>query len=61
VGNLGPFDTLPVGTVAKVCVTKASAASGQSNDLMVRQVLRQLGHQTSPYHIPPFTAEGCTS
>src|SRR5438552_266999 len=24
VGNLGPFDTLPVGTVAKVCVTKAS-------------------------------------
>src|SRR3954451_23056236 len=61
VGNLGPFDTLPVGTVAKVCVTKASTASGQGSDLMVRQVLRQLGHQTSPYHIPPFSAEGCTS
>ena len=56
VGNLGPFDTLPVGTVAKVCVTKASG-----DEFVVRQILRQLGHQTSPYHIPPFSADGCTS
>jgi hypothetical protein len=55
VGNLGPFDTLPVQTVGKFCVTKAS----NSGDLLVRQVLRQLGHPTSPLHIPPFTADGC--
>ena len=55
-GNLGPFDTLPVNTIAKFCVTKAS---GDGNDLVVRQVLRHLGHQTSPYHIPPFSADGC--
>ena len=57
VGNLGPFDTLPVGTIGKVCVTLASAGSG---DFVVRQILRQTGHQTSPFHIPPFSADGCT-
>jgi hypothetical protein len=56
VGNLGPFDTLPVGTVAKLCVTPAAAGS---HDLIVREILRQLGHQTSPFHIPPFSADGC--
>jgi len=61
-GNLGPFDTLPVGTIGKVCVSKASnPSSSQSNDLVVRQIIRQLGHQTSPFHIPPFSAEGCAS
>ena len=59
VGNLGPFDTLPVGTIGKICVTKAS--SGESNDLIVRQIIRQPGHQTSPFHIPPFSADGCAS
>jgi hypothetical protein len=54
VGNLGPFDTLPVGTIGKFCVTKAS-----DNDLAVRQIVRHLGHQTSPFHIPPFSADGC--
>jgi hypothetical protein len=58
-GNLGPFDTLPVGTIGKVCVTKAS--SGQGNELVVRQILRHLGHQTSPFHIPPFSADGCAT
>jgi len=56
IGNLGPFDTLPVGTVAKFCVSKAS---GKADELVVRQILRQLGHQTAPYHIPPFSADGC--
>src|SRR5271167_3201768 len=28
VGNLGPFDTMPVGTIGKFCVSKVS---GQSN------------------------------
>ena len=56
-GNLGPFDSVPVGTIGKICVTKASS----SNDLIVRQVIRQLGHQTAPFHIPPFSAEGCPS
>ena len=56
VGNLGPFDNLPVQTVAKLCVSKA----GQ-NELMVREILRQLGHQTAPYHIPPLSAGGCSS
>jgi hypothetical protein len=56
VGNLGPFDTLPVNTIGKFCVTKAS---GGGNDLVVRQVVRHLGHQTAPYHIPPFSADGC--
>ena len=54
VGNLGPFDNLPVGTIGKVCVARA----GQ-NELMVREILRQLGHQTAPFHIPPFSAGGC--
>ena len=62
VGNLGPFDTLPEGTIGKVCVAKANnAKSGQNNDLIVRQVLRQLGHPTAPFHVPPFSAEGCAS
>lgn len=55
VGNLGPFDSLPVRTFGKICVTRP--ASG--NELSVRQVVRQLGHQTAPFHLPPFTAEGC--
>jgi hypothetical protein len=57
IGNLGPFDTLPVLTIAKFCVSKAS---GKADELVVRQILRHLGHQTAPYHIPPFSAEGCT-
>ena len=55
VGNLGPFDNLPVGTIGKLCV----ARTGQGNELVVREVLRQLGHQTAPFHIPPFNATGC--
>jgi hypothetical protein len=58
-GNLGPFDTLPVGTIGKICVSKASNPGSGPNDLVVREIVRQLGHQTSPFHIPPFTAEGC--
>ena len=23
------------------------------------EIVRQLGHQTAPFHIPPYTAEGC--
>ena len=57
VGNLGPFDSLPVETFGKICVSKAS--SGPSNELIVREVVRQLGHETAPFHRPPFTAEGC--
>jgi len=53
-GNLGPFDSIPVGTIGKVCVSKAS-----NNDLVVRQVVRSLGHETAPFHRPPFTADGC--
>jgi hypothetical protein len=56
VGNLGPFDNLPVQTVGKLCVTHAA----QNNELMVKGVLRQLGHQTAPYHIPPLQEGGCT-
>jgi hypothetical protein len=56
VGNMGPFDNIPVGTIGKICVTKASA---DSKDLVVKQIVRQLGHQTAPFHIPPFTADGC--
>jgi hypothetical protein len=56
VGNMGPFDNIPVGTIGKICVTKAS---GDSKDLVVKQIVRQLGHQTAPFHIPPFTADGC--
>ena len=54
-GNLGPFDSVPVGTIGKICVTKAS----QGNDLVVREVIRQLGHETAPFHRPPFSAAGC--
>jgi hypothetical protein len=62
IGNLGPFDTLPVGTIGKVCVSKASNPdAGPGNELVVRQIVRHLGHQTSPFHVPPFNAEGCTS
>ena len=57
VGNLGPFDNLPVGTLGKVCVSRA----GQNNELMVREILRQLGHQTAPFHIPPLSPGGCSS
>ena len=53
VGDLGPFDDLPVGTVLKICVTKAS--SGE--DLAVRRIIRHRGHATSPFHIPPYSAE----
>jgi hypothetical protein len=55
-GNLGPFDNTPVGTIGKICVTKASGG-----ELVVRQVVRQLGHETAPFHRPPFSADGCTS
>jgi len=27
----------------------------------VKQILRQLGHQTAPYHIPPLENGGCPS
>jgi hypothetical protein len=57
VGNLGPFDSIPVGTIGKVCVVKASNP-GQ-NDFIVREVIRQLGHETAPFHRPPFSAAGC--
>src|SRR6266404_5523813 len=54
IGNMGPFDNIPVGTIGKICVTKAS---GDGKDLMVKQIVRQLGHQTAPFHIPPFSAD----
>jgi hypothetical protein len=60
VGNLGPFDSIPVGTIGKVCVSRASnPSSGQNNDLIVREVIRQLGHETAPFHRPPFSGAGC--
>jgi hypothetical protein len=60
VGNLGPFDSIPVGTIGKVCVSKASGPSpAQSGDLLVREVIRQLGHETAPFHRPPFSSDGC--
>ena len=55
VGNLGPFDNTPIGTIGKVCVTKAG------NDLVVRQIVRHMGHETAPFHRPPFSADGCPS
>jgi len=55
-GNLGPFDNTPIGTIGKICVTKASGG-----DLVVRQVVRQLGHETAPFHRPPFNTDGCSS
>jgi len=58
VGNLGPFDNTPIGTIGKFCVTKAS---GQGSDIIVKQVVRQLGHETAPFHRPPFSADGCSS
>jgi hypothetical protein len=51
-GNLGPFDTLPVGTYGKLCITKANDA------LVVRSVIRGDG-QNAPFVLPPFTNEGC--
>ena len=60
VGNLGPFDSIPVGTIGKICVTKANnPSSGQNNDIAVREVIRQLGHETAPFHRPPFSGAGC--
>jgi hypothetical protein len=56
VGNLGPFDNLPVETVGKLCVSRG----GQNNQLVVKEILRQLGHQTAPYHIPPLSTGGCS-
>ena len=53
IGNLGPFDNLPVETVGKICVTR------NGNQFAVKQILRQLGHQTAPYHIPPLENGGC--
>ena len=50
-GNLGPFDNLPVGTFAKICVTKAN------NALVVRGVVR--GTVNAPFVMPPFTNDGC--
>jgi hypothetical protein len=58
IGNLGPFDNIPVGTIGKICVTKAS---GDSKDVIVKQIVRQLGHETAPFHRPPFSADGCPS
>ena len=59
-GNLGPFDSIPVGTIGKICVTKASNPSAEQNsDLAVREVIRQLGHETAPFHRPPFSGAGC--
>jgi hypothetical protein len=52
VGNLGPFDDLPVGTFAKICVTATD------NGLLVRDVIRGTG-QNAPFQIPPFNAGGC--
>lgn len=61
-GNLGPFDNLPPATFGKLCVSMADSPSpGQNDDLVVRQIVRQLGHQTAPFHLPPFSGEGCTS
>ena len=59
VGNLGPFDSMPVGTIGKVCVSKAN--SDANNDFIVREILRQLGHETAPFHRPPFSAAGCSA
>jgi hypothetical protein len=56
VGNLGPFDNTPIGTIGKICVTK-----GSGNELVVRQIVRQMGHETAPFHRPPFSADGCPS
>jgi len=55
VGNLGPFDSIPVGTIGKICIMKAS----NPKEVLARSVIRQPGHSTSPFHLPPFTAEGC--
>ena len=50
-GNVGPYDNLPAGTFGKFCVTRAT--------MTVRSVVRSTGHQTAPFHLPPFTADGC--
>lgn len=51
-GNLGPFDSLPVGTYGKICVSKSN------NDLVVRAVVRGTA-QNAPFQNPPFSAAGC--
>ena len=52
IGNLGPFDNLPIGTFGKICVSKTN------NDLVVRTVIRG-DSQNAPFQIPPFTNDGC--
>src|SRR5262245_45174428 len=54
VGNLGPFDNLPVGTFGKICITKAN------NDLVVRGVVRGSG-ANAPFVLPPFANDECPS
>ena len=49
-GNLGPFDNLPVGTFAKLCVTRATLA--------IRGVVRGTG-PTQPFVLPPWSNDGC--
>ena len=53
VGNLGPFDDLPVGTYGKICVFRAT-----NNDLVVRAVTRGTA-QNAPFQNPPFSSGGC--
>src|SRR5262245_21929281 len=45
-GALGPFDTLPVGTFGKICVTRAT--------MTVRGVVRGDG-ANAPFVLPPFS------
>ena len=52
-GNLGPFDSLPVGTFGKFCVIKST--------MTVRSVIRDTGHQTAPFVLPPFNSGNCPS
>ena len=59
IGNIGPFDSLPAGTFGKLCVTKPGGAG--PNELAVREIVRQLGHELAPFHRPPFSAAGCSS
>ena len=49
-GNLGPFDNLPAGTFAKLCVTRATVT--------MRGFVRGTT-ATAPFMLPPFTADGC--
>jgi hypothetical protein len=52
-GNLGPFESLPVGTFGVFCVTKAN------DSLVVKSIVRGVGHQTAPFVLPPFSSGGC--